>query len=47
MFYKTENPENYMKLLTNYSFDRQFAVKTIQAEDTALEILYNKQKKQK
>ena len=47
MFYKTENPENYMKLLTNYSFDRQFAVKTIQAEDTALEILYNKHKKQK
>ena len=42
MFYKSSHPEDYAKLLTNYSFDRKFAVKTIQAQDTALEILYNK-----
>ena len=42
MFYKSSRPEDYAKLLTNYSFDRKFAVKTIQAQDTALDILYNK-----
>ena len=42
MFYKSNRPEDYAKLLTNYSFDHKFAVKTIQAHDTALEMLYNK-----
>ena len=45
MFYKSNNPDDYVKLLTNYSFDRKFAVKTIKAQDTVLNILYNKHMK--
>lgn len=44
LFYNSKNPENYMKLLTNFSFDRKIAMKSIKADDTALEMLYNKHK---
>ena len=45
LFYQSSNPENYMKLLTNFSFDRKLAMKTIKADDTVLDMLYNKHKR--
>ena len=42
IFYKSNNPDEYLQLLTNYSFDRKLAVKTIKKDDTVLKLLYNK-----
>lgn len=42
LFYNSENPDNYLSLLQNFSFDKKYVMKTIKTENETLNKIINK-----